>query len=181
MSKRKRGPQDKHQIERMHRRDLDVIRERVPNTLLLDTSSSLGHLAQSFTVLHTVIGADERGVLRLRDWQKRYETLLADLKRRKPETPPRVLAVVQWDPLYVLGRGSLIDDLLRACGCINIACDLESDASGVFAEELVLVVRAGKTPQKVVERALGSVRKRVLGVILNGVDGRPSAMKESWA
>lgn len=49
------------------------------------------------------------------------------------------------------------------------------------AEELVLVVRAGVTPQKVVERALGNVRKRVLGVILNGVDGRGQAMKESWA
>ena len=126
---------------RMHRRDLDVIRERVPNTLLLDTSSSLGHLAQSFTLLHTVIGADKDGTQRLQGWQARYETLLADLKRRKPQTPPRVLAVVQWDPLYVLGRGSLIDDLLRACGCVNIACDLESDASGVFAEELVLVRR----------------------------------------
>ncbi len=36
------------------------------------------------------------------------------------------------------------------------------------AEELVLVVRSGRTTRKTIEQALGSVNKRVLGVILNG-------------
>ena len=126
---------------RLHRRDLEVIRQRVPNVLLLDTSRSLGHLQQSFTLLETVIGSDERGAKRLRAWQARREGLLARLEANRPATPPRVLVVAQWDPLYVLGRGSLIDDLLRICGCINVACDLEGDASGTFPEELVLARR----------------------------------------
>lgn len=35
-------------------------------------------------------------------------------------------------------------------------------------EELVMVVAAGKTPKKTVQRALGNMGKRVIGVILNG-------------
>ena len=35
-------------------------------------------------------------------------------------------------------------------------------------EELVLVVQAGRTPKKTIEKALGTVGKRVIGVILNG-------------
>lgn len=39
-------------------------------------------------------------------------------------------------------------------------------------EELVLVVRAGKTPLATVTEAVGSLRRRVLGVVLNGGDTR---------
>ena len=35
-------------------------------------------------------------------------------------------------------------------------------------EQLVLVIRAGRTPRRLVERAIGDVGHRVLGVILNG-------------
>ena len=35
-------------------------------------------------------------------------------------------------------------------------------------EELVLVVQAGRTPKKTIQKALGNVGKRVIGVILNG-------------
>ena len=126
---------------RMHRRDLDVIRRRVPNVLLLDTSSSLGHLQQSLLLLYSVLGADEGREEAYAAWDRRYRELVATLQAARPEVPPRVLVVAQWDPLYVLGRGSLIDDLLRICGCVNIACDLESDASGTFPEELVIARR----------------------------------------
>jgi len=40
------------------------------------------------------------------------------------------------------------------------------------AEELVLVVKAGQTSRATIERALGNVNKRVLGVILNGGKAR---------
>ena len=50
--------------------------------------------------------------------------------------PPRVFLVAGTEPLYALGPGSLLDDMVRACGGINMACDL-GRASGPFAAELV--------------------------------------------
>jgi Mrp family chromosome partitioning ATPase len=46
-------------------------------------------------------------------------------------------------------------------------------------DQLILVLRAGRTPRRMIERTLGSLSSKVIGVILNG-DGasRPS---ESWA
>ena len=54
--------------------------------------------------------------------------------------PPRVLQIAETHPLYVLGPGSLLDDMLRECGAVNVACDL-GRPSGPFAEELVLTRR----------------------------------------
>lgn len=126
---------------RLHSRDLDVIRRRIPNVLLLESSRSLGHLRASFELLHRVLGADEAGTERYLAWQARAAALVPSIAARHEGTPPRVLVVGQWDPLYVLGSGALIDDLLRLCGCVNIAWDLKSDASGTFSEELVLARR----------------------------------------
>ncbi len=44
-------------------------------------------------------------------------------------------------------------------------------------EELVLVVESGQTSKKTIERALGGVRRRVIGVILNGGVKRRQAKK----
>ena len=52
--------------------------------------------------------------------------------------PPRVLLVGQWEPLFALGPGSLLDDVLATLGAVNVACDLSTDASGVFSDELAL-------------------------------------------
>lgn len=45
---------------------------------------------------------------------------------------------------------------------------------------LVMVVKAGRTTRKDVERALAGASRRVLGVILNGADGRPLDDPEGW-
>lgn len=46
-------------------------------------------------------------------------------------------------------------------------------------DQLILVLRAGKTPRRMIERTLGSLASKVIGVILNGEGSRRS--KESWA
>jgi ABC-type Fe3+-hydroxamate transport system substrate-binding protein len=48
----------------------------------------------------------------------------------------KVLLLGQAEPLYVLGPGSLLDDMVRACGCENVASDL-GRASAPFPTELV--------------------------------------------
>jgi Mrp family chromosome partitioning ATPase len=45
-------------------------------------------------------------------------------------------------------------------------------------DALVLVVQAGRTPKRDVERALSGASRRVLGVVLNGAEGRAL---ENWA
>ncbi|MDJ0521244.1 MAG: ABC transporter substrate-binding protein [Planctomycetota bacterium] len=125
---------------RLLRRDIGLIRSRVGAVLLLDTSRSLPHLAQAMRTLALVLGTEE-AMERQAAFFRRMNALVETLERDASETPPRVLVVAQWDPLYVLGSGSLIDDLLRLCGCVNVACDLKSDASGTFSEELVIARR----------------------------------------
>ncbi len=122
---------------RLHRRDLALIRRRIGLILPLETSRSLPHLVHSMTLLAEVLGG-ETAKARAAAFKARYEALLARIDPNWPRGRPRVLLVGQWDPLIALGPGSLQDDLLRACGCLNMACDLRTDASGPFNEELVL-------------------------------------------
>jgi iron complex transport system substrate-binding protein len=122
---------------RLHRRDLALIRRRVGLILPLETSRSLPHLVRSMHILAAVLGG-ETAKAQAAVFEARYTALLAAIDTDWPDGPPRVLAVAQWDPLIALGPGSLLDDLLRTCGCLNIACDLGTDASGPFNEELVL-------------------------------------------
>ena len=131
---------------RLHRRDLAAIRRRVPNVLMLETSRSLPHLVRSMEILAAVLepetpGAADGPRARAAAFRARYEGILATIDPTWPEGRPRVLLVGGWDPLYALGPGSLLDDLLRTCGANNIACDLGMDASGTFDEELVLARR----------------------------------------
>jgi ABC-type Fe3+-hydroxamate transport system substrate-binding protein len=53
-----------------------------------------------------------------------------------------VLLLGQSEPLTVLGPGSLLDDMVRACGGENVAADL-GRASGPFAMERV----RGRAPE----------------------------------
>ena len=75
---------------------------------------------------------------RAKAFRVRYEALQASIDPVWEDGAPRVLILGGWDPLYAMGPGSLLDDMLRICGATNIACDLGTDASGTFNEELVL-------------------------------------------
>lgn len=122
---------------RLHRSAIPAVKNRVGNVLLLDTSRSLGHLRTSFDLLAQVLDHPE-AIDRAKTWTRSLRTLEGELAQHQALRPPRVLIVAQWDPLYVLGPGSLLDDLVRACGFVNVACDLKAGASGPFSEELVL-------------------------------------------
>ncbi len=158
--------------ERLHRQDLAVIRKRVPGLLVLDTSRSLDSVMASMKRLADVLDTDEA-----RTQAKRWDVRAAvEVYLHEPEGKPRVsvLIVGQWDPLYVMGKGSLLDDLVTTCGATNVAWDLEGDASGTFSEELVLErqpdwILTPRTPMP------DRIRKRWKGVpaVKNGriVDG----------
>ena len=117
----------------LFRSQLPELQERIPGLLPLETSQSLDALSRSITLIAGLVGGLDGAVA----FEARRVALEDQLGSAAPETPPRVLVVSLWDPLNVLGPGSLIDDCLRVCGCVNVACDLKG-ASNTFDEELVI-------------------------------------------
>ncbi len=118
------------------RTTLASMADRLPAVLPLESSRSLPHLLTSFDMLARV-AATPRARRKSVRFRQDAENLVKEIGSRAPAPPPRVLLVAQWDPLNVLGPGALLDDLLRICGCVNVACDLPHP-SGPFDEELVL-------------------------------------------
>lgn len=124
--------------ERLHRQDLAIIRKRVPDLLVLDTSRSLQSVSASMDRVADALGDQEAKHLAERRFKVNMLQTSLEVVSRQGSHAPRVLIVGQWDPLYAMGKGSLLDDLVRKCGGTNIAWDLEGDASNTFSEELVL-------------------------------------------
>jgi iron complex transport system substrate-binding protein len=125
---------------RLLRRELENLRARLPAVLELETSRSLLDLGDAIDAVAQVLDTPDARAAAAR-WRRGLDSLLRTLEQKRVDPVARVLVVGQWDPLYALGPGSLLDDALRLLGCINIACDLADDASAPFSEELVLARR----------------------------------------
>ena len=123
----------------LHGAELEAMRRRGLRVLPLESSRSLAHLGTTVDLLAQVFDTPDA-----REAARRFGQELADaLAYARPPAdapPPRVLLVAESSPLYVLGPGSLLDDMVRACGGIDVACDL-GRASGPFAAELVYARR----------------------------------------
>lgn len=119
---------------RLVQRDLELLRARVPAVLVLETSHGLSELGDAMEILAEVLDTETaRGAVR--GWREQ----LAKIQAGSRPAARRVLLIAQWDPLYALGPGALLDDLARHLGLDNVACDLIGGSSGPFSEELVLV------------------------------------------
>ena len=122
---------------RLHRNVVEDVLAQDVAVLLLDTSRSLSALAHSFELLAEVIDND-----RARDaaqiWREDLTVLLAGFAPLRATQAVRAIAVAQWEPLYVMGPGSLLHDMMAALGLANVACDLPQNASGPFSGELAI-------------------------------------------
>jgi len=119
-----------------HAQSLELLeRHRIP--ALMFESRSLAHLLTTVAVLGEVLEG-EGVAARADELRARLEAAVREAGRGAPQPPPRVLMVDQTEPLNVLGPGSLLDDMLRACGCVNVACDL-GRPSAPFSEEALLM------------------------------------------
>ncbi len=125
----------------LHRADMGALEtlasESRMEVLPLRTSRTLGDLDSSMMLLATVLDTPEAVEL-AQAWRTRRKRLEHELRARVASVPVRMMAVGQWEPLYVLHPGSLIDDMMHMVGGVNIACDATATASGTFSEELVL-------------------------------------------
>ncbi len=119
----------------LHGGEVLEMRRRGLAVLPLESSRSLQHLATSVDLLAQLWGTTE-AMAAARDFRADLDGAIRAAAPPPGERPPRVLLVAGTDPLYALGPGSLLDDMVRACGGINVACDL-GRASGPFASELV--------------------------------------------
>lgn len=125
-------------------------------------SRSLDDLEDTVRLLGAVLGEGEGSGPAVRA-AALLERLRAARERVRPPAGregPTVLVVGQADPLHVLGPGSLLDDMLRACGARNVAADL-GRPSGPFSEEALLA--------------------RAPGWILTTWGELPATQRERWA
>ncbi len=114
--------------------DMEELQRRVPAVLPVE-STSLEHLRTSIRMLGDVFGTPRAREQALR-FSRRLDDALNQAQRPEGVPPPRVLVLAQTDPPFALGPGSLLDDMLRATGALDLACDM-GRASGPFAPELV--------------------------------------------
>lgn len=119
----------------LHGGEVLEMRRRGLAVLPLESSRSLQHLATSVDLLAQLTGTQE-ALASARAFRADLDDAVRAAAPPPGSRPPRVFLVAGTDPLYALGPGSLLDDMVRACGGINLACDL-GRASGPFASELV--------------------------------------------
>lgn len=115
--------------------DLPRLREKGFRVLALETSQTLEGLADAFEDLAEALGGED-AMGRAVAWRTRMDKTLADLGRSEG-TGPSVLLVGWFDPLNVLGQGSLLHDLVTRLGARNVADEVAA-ASAAFAHEAVL-------------------------------------------
>jgi iron complex transport system substrate-binding protein len=122
----------------LNRASLALLRRHFDAVLPVE-SASIPHLLETFDLLGQVFGTAYSREHAL-SFRRRMDALERKLAAEAPPSAPRVLLLAQTDPLNVLGPGSILDDMLRACGCVNVACEV-GRASGTFSDEKVLEQR----------------------------------------
>ncbi|MHC5010902.1 MAG: ABC transporter substrate-binding protein [Planctomycetota bacterium] len=113
--------------------------ERHFSAVLPLDSRSLDGLAHSIDVLAQILGTPEARRRSL-EFRGDLDAARADVRPAGSAPPGSALLAANVEPLYALGPGSLLDDMVRACGYANVADDL-GRPSGPFSEELVMARR----------------------------------------
>ena len=92
----------------------------------------LDDVLESFERIGRLVGAPEPGRALADDVRSGLERM----GREAPADAPSVAVVIETEPLYVVGGGSFVDDLIRAAGAANAFGDLEAPYPQVSLETL---------------------------------------------
>lgn len=95
-------------------------------------SHELPEVLESFSRIGALLGRAEAGVA----LSERVERELRELREQASELRPTVAVVIELDPLYVVGGGSFVSDLIEAAGGRNVFGDLEQAYPRVSLEAL---------------------------------------------
>jgi iron complex transport system substrate-binding protein len=82
---------------------------------------SVEDILTSIDVLGARVGRAQEARARVEEIRRTFAQVEADAAARKPVT---AVVVLQRDPLFVVGRGSFIDEMLRTAGADNVAREL---------------------------------------------------------
>ncbi|MEO8036161.1 MAG: helical backbone metal receptor, partial [Acidobacteriota bacterium] len=133
--------------------------------LELIRSDRLGDVAAGMELLGRRLDSPHRA-----DAVRRLQTSL-EAQRRKRTNAPRVLFAVWTDPLYVAGRETLVDDLLRLTGATNVV-----GASGWTQASLETVL--AKPPDLVLFVDRSVTMQQVDALLARGVRGEAVSVDE---
>jgi len=95
---------------------------------------SVAEIVASIEELGARVGSAEKASLRVAEIRASFDTLRADVAARPTL---RTVVVLQRDPLYVVGAGSFIDEMLGAAGAMNVAAEFGDPYPQVAVEWLV--------------------------------------------
>ena len=109
----------------------------------------LREVLASIEELGARLGRVDAARARVREIRRAFtESQRAAFRQRRP----RAVLVLQRDPLYVVGRGSFLDEMLRAAGAENLAAEFDEPYPRVAVEWLIaarpeLILDAAKAPE----------------------------------
>ena len=116
-------------------RDIEPLRARFP--VFASDSRSLDGLERTFRRLGEALGRKgdaDRLVAEL--GLARVDASFRAREMSKGRPKPRALLLSEAEPLNVLGPGSLLDDMLRFCGVVNIAADIGRPSGALSSEKI---------------------------------------------
>lgn len=123
------------------------LRERGIRVEALPELHTLNEVLGSFGVVGELVGRGREGA-QLAQRVRAQLGLVAESVAGRPT--PRVAMVVERDPLYVVGGGSFVNDLIKAAGGRNVFAELETPYARVSLEAL-----ADRAPEVLLDTALG--------------------------
>lgn len=109
-------------------RELGIPSDVIPAESIADVRACVLHIAKRF-------GREAQAERHLRALDEVLESLPAD--GVSLATRPRVVFVVDWKPLFVAGRGSFVDEMLRAAGAQNAFGDHAAAYVPIDLEEVL--------------------------------------------
>jgi len=113
--------------------------------VLVIDPKTIDQLLDGITLVGKATGATDKAAEVVKGLRKRVDAVVT---RNFSSSLPKVLYIVWHDPLMVAGQGTLIDDMIRTAGGINVGHDLNGYAemsieSVVSANPQVIIVSKG--------------------------------------
>jgi iron complex transport system substrate-binding protein len=102
--------------------------------VLVQPNISVEEILTSIEVLGARVGRAEEARARVEEIRRTFAQVEAAAAARPPV---RAVVVLQRDPLFVVGRGSFIDEMLRAAGVDNVARELPNPYPRAAVEWLI--------------------------------------------
>lgn len=102
-------------------------------TLDLDPVS-FDQVLESIRVLGRTVGREDAARERIEAIERARDAVRRATAGRKP---PRTVLILQREPLFVVGKGTFIDDMLRTAGAVNVGAELGEKWPRASAEWLI--------------------------------------------